>query len=104
MTAGQAYGRANSNLDGPVTRVICLSLCLLSACVTVPDLDTEISAAAQAAPYPDLVALGPILAQAGQVTPPDSAGMDARIAALQARAAALRGPVIEPAVRAGMLR
>ena len=79
-------------------------LFLLAGCSTFPQLDDRISPAAEAAPYPDLVALAPILAAADGAagrSPPVLAG---RLAALRARATALRGPVVDPATRARMRR
>jgi hypothetical protein len=67
-------------------RVLPIILCLLSACATFPQLDGTISAAARNAPYPLLTPV-PIAPQAsGDV----AADMQARVAALQTRAAAIR--------------
>lgn len=72
---------------------------LLAACAAFPALDTRMTAADRAAPIPALVPLGPLLAAADargaqQQPPADLAG---RVAALAARAAALRGPVLDAA-------
>ncbi len=76
----------------------------LSGCAAFPLLDTRIDPAAAAAPYPALIPLGPLLTQAGTggVAPLASAGLSGRLSALAARAAALRGPVIDSATRARM--
>lgn len=59
---------------------------MLTACATFPALEGTISEAAQQAPYPDLAPL--------PAFPPENAGddaaMQARIDALQARAARIR--------------
>lgn len=62
-----------------------LFLCL-SACAQFPALDGTISDAARAAPYPQLTPIPDFDAAPVQADP----AMDARIAALQARAASLR--------------
>lgn len=79
----------------------------LASCTEFPALDGTIDPGLANAPYPALVPLGPVLAQAGegasgaalveQALPP-------RLASLRARANGLRGPVIAPAARARMLR
>ena len=72
----------------------------LAACAQFPALDTRLTDADRAAPYPALIPLGPLLAQTdamGTAAPPDQT---ARIAALADRAAALRRPVLTPADRA----
>lgn len=68
----------------------------MGACTTFPELDRTVTPALEAAPYPALVPLGPVLAQA--TTSADgarqaNATLDARVAALKARAARLRGSV-----------
>lgn len=83
-------------------------LIALVACTPRPQLNGTIDAAARNAPYPVLVPLAPLLAQAdaaaatSQITPASVADFDARIAALHARAIRLRGPVISAATRARM--
>lgn len=85
-----------------------LILCLmLAGCADAPSLDGCISAAAAAAPYPTLEPLAPLLARAalpGRITPVSTIQMDGSAAALRARAAALRGPVVDAATRARMQR
>ena len=78
-------------------------LLALVACAEFPQLDSTLDDAARAAPYPDLVPLGPLLAAQAPVaaTDPGRATQD-RAAALRARAARLRGAVIAPAERARM--
>lgn len=79
-----------------------LLICALAACAPFPQIGTVTN---PDAPYPDLVPLGPLLAQAdapGQITPASVADLSARVAGLQARAARLRGPVIDPGTRARM--
>ena len=83
-----------------------LLLCLaLAGCAEAPSLDGRISAAAAAAPYPVLQPLAPLLAQAaqpGRITPQTPRQLEGGAAALRARAAALRGPVVDAATRARM--
>ena len=88
-------------------RPLCpLVLCLtLAGCADAPSLDGRISAAAAAAPYPTLQPLAPLLARAAQPGRIDAAStrrMDGDVAGLRARAAALRGPVVDAATRARM--
>ena len=88
-------------------RPLCpLVLCLtLAGCADAPSLDGRISAAAAAAPYPTLQPLAPLLVQAaqpGRITPQTTAELDGGAAGLRARAAALRGPVVDAATRARM--
>ena len=79
-----------------------LAACLaLSACVTFPEVEARVNDAALNAPYPDLVPIGPILAQGGQTTR-DATISANRLAALRARASQLRGPVIDRATRLRM--
>ncbi|MDT0683259.1 hypothetical protein RM543_11220 [Roseicyclus sp. F158] len=80
-------------------RSIFLALALLAgaACAPFPDLDTATSDQARAAPYPDLVALDPIIAEARAAR----AGTDpgpmtaAEAEALRRRAERLDGPVVD---------
>ncbi len=76
----------------------------LAACAQFPALEGRVSAVDRAAPFPILVPLGPLIALAGgdAGTMPAAAGLEGRIAALNARAAALRGDIIDPATRARM--
>lgn len=74
----------------------------LAGCAAVPPLPQIDDSAAQAAPYPALIPLGPVIAAAGEAGTaatgaPASAAMDSRLAALAARAAVLRGPVVPDA-------
>lgn len=75
---------------------------LLSACAGFPALDARMTEADRTAPWPALVPLGPVLAAADARAgaPPPAGDLPARIAALNARAAALRGPVIDAATAA----
>lgn len=77
-------------------RVFALILCCLPlACERgIPDLEQQLSAEARAADYPDLVALGPLLAQVEGPMPRSAAmegtSLEARAEALRRRAAWLR--------------
>ncbi len=76
---------------------------LLAGCAGAPTLPGDATDADRNAPYPVLVPLGPILAAAAVPGTPDpSAGIDARVAALNARADALRGPVLDPATASAL--
>lgn len=88
-------------------RLIALVLVLgIGGCAQFPELEGLVDDATRSAPYPDLVPLGPILsrADAGAPARDPGAGVLARAAALEARAARLRGPVIDAATRARMAR
>jgi hypothetical protein len=76
----------------------------LAACADVPRLGTAPGARALAAPWPRIAPLGPLLAAGAEarLTPALTGDLTARAAALRARAARLRGPVIEAATRARM--
>lgn len=82
----------------------------LAACTQFPELDNRIGTDPAGAGYPDLVPLTPLVARAhgagsGAEGPQQAiADMAGRIAALEARAARLRGPVIPTPVRTRMLR
>lgn len=85
-----------------------LAACLmLSSCAEFPELDQRISPELAAAPVPELVPLAPLIARANaapRITAATTAGLSGRVAALAARAARLRGPVIAAPVRTRMLR
>lgn len=76
-------------------RLIVILFCL-SACVQAPRLPQDGIARSETAAYPALVPLGPILAQAAIPTEPDpTMALDDRASALDTRANALRGQVID---------
>ncbi len=86
-------------------RALCLVAPLvLTACLAPSDLPPR-SAASAAAESPGLLPLSQIVNRAADTpqTPRLTAAPEARLAALQARAARLRGPIISPAARARML-
>ena len=89
-------------------KCVCLiaTVGLATACAQFPQLDDRVTPAVADAAPPDLIPLGPLLARADRPDPTltGPAGLDARLAALRARAARLRGPVIAPTQRADMLR
>ncbi|WP_300517750.1 hypothetical protein [Aliiroseovarius sp.] len=79
-------------------------LAFATGCSNAPRLDTGMSARARAAAYPALVPLGPLLAgisqEPGSYSPTLLTGnLPARAAALRARAARLRGTVVDTAAR-----
>ena len=82
-------------------------LSALTACTEFPELDATVSPEQANAPYPDLVPLAPLLAQANTsngTAELANTNLDQRLSNLRARASRLRGPVISAAVRARMLR
>ena len=78
----------------------------LGGCATPPDLGNTVPPELEAAPYPRLLPLEQILADSAtaEATPELEAALEARAAVLRARAAGLRGPVIEPPLRSRMAR
>ena len=82
--------------------IVCLTACL-SACSTFPDIDSQISPEVQSAGYPTLLPVQDLRAQVatGPSTPRDepivlqAEQIDTRADALRARAASLRGDVID---------
>ncbi len=82
-------------------------LASLASCAEFPALEGTISPEQANAPYPALVPLTPLIAQVGASqsgAENTQSELAPRVAALRARAADLRGPVIPPAERARMLR
>lgn len=76
-------------------------IALLTGCAAFPVLDQV--PADRDAPFPALIPLGPLLAQAGSGGQFDlTAGPGSRVEGLNARAAALRPGVIDAATRARM--
>lgn len=80
-----------------LTAALAACLALLAACTQFPALDSTITPALDAADYPDLVPLGPVLS-ATKITGVEpaqaTAAIDSRVAALRTRAARLRGSVL----------
>ena len=79
------------------------ALCAVAGCADWPDPAIPGAEAARAAPWPALVPLNDILAGVPADREPVVAPAS-RIAALEARAASLRGPVIDGATRARLAR
>lgn len=79
-----------------------LLLAAVAGCTPFPDLDFTQTAALEAAPYPTLVPIEPILASV-DAAPTDAAtetaALNARVAGLRARANRLRGSVLSGAER-----
>jgi len=75
--------------------LISFSLVLVAACSDFPQLDDTISEADRAAAFPDLVNLDTLLSDVptGSVQTASN-DLDARLAALQSKAARLRGAVL----------
>lgn len=86
---------------------LCIAAGLLVACADFPDLDSYISDGAHDAAYPSLVPTDALYANT-KIDPEQahaiSARLRARAADLQRRARALRGPVIERAAMARLVR
>lgn len=78
-------------------------LCAVAGCADWPDPVIPGTDAARAAPWPALVPLSDILVGGTRVSEPVVPSA-ARLAALTARAASLRGPVVDAATRARMAR
>lgn len=79
----------------------------LAACVEFPALDGTVAPENANAPFPALVPLDPLIAQAGMTdnrAATEQADMTPRLTNLRARAARLRGPVIPAPIRNRMLR
>ncbi len=76
----------------------------LSGCTPFPQLNKDASEAALAQPYPDLVPLDSLQARLNTtgIAPETAPAIEARIARLKARAAGLRGTVIDSQTRARM--
>jgi hypothetical protein len=74
------------------------ALLVLAACAQFPQIDAFPPAPATAAPT--LVPIDGLLAQADAAGPPVAASLQARAARLQARAALMRGPILDPDTRA----
>lgn len=70
----------------------------LAACNDWPEIEVPGEAQSQAAPWPRLLPLAPILSRAN-TTVPDEGPSAARIASLEARAGAVRRPVIDRLTR-----
>jgi hypothetical protein len=88
-------------------RLVFPLLLALSACSQFPELDGTIAPDQSNTPFPDLVPLAPLIAQAGVTNTAGAtaaAGLSPRLANLRARAARLRGPVIPAPIRTRMLR
>jgi hypothetical protein len=85
----------------PVLLVVSLAL---AGCAQFPRLGGEVSASAQAAAWPRIAPLGPLLALGAEadLTPALAGDLASRAAALRARAARLQRPVIDAATRARM--
>ncbi len=77
---------------------------LASACAQFPELDGEISQNAAEKPYPKLLPVETLHMSTPEprITPETGADIQTRVDALQRRADAIRGPVIDPATRQRM--
>jgi hypothetical protein len=87
----------------PNMRLITLTLpIVLLGCTQFPELDRAVSTKAENADYPTLVPAQTLLAQsetAGPTHQQTVAGLNARVQALQNRAARLRGSVVDANTR-----
>ena len=84
-------------MKGMVRLTALIALLALGACTQFPELDRTITPDLEAAEYPVLVPVDPLLARAteGQVDPVRTeAALLGRLARLRARAARLRGSVL----------
>ncbi len=79
----------------------------LSACTQFPELDGTIAPDTSNTTPPELIPLAGLIERANRSTTPADAvigNLETRLSNLQNRATRLRGPVIDPATRARMLR
>ena len=79
-----------------------IMFCALTACAQFPELDRTVSPEVEAADFPALVPLEPILASTSTAVHSNQqtqAVLEARVANLRARAARLRGSVLTGAER-----
>lgn len=85
----------------PLARLSLLTALLVAGCAEFPDLDASISPEARRADYPELVPVGDILNRRGaaRTTGEEADVLNARAAALRARARLLRGAAIDDATR-----
>lgn len=76
----------------------------MAGCSEFPELDAAISPTARQAAYPSLKPMDQLIAGAAevQITQQTTANLQGRVGGLNARAARLRGPVIDSATRARM--
>lgn len=88
-----------------ITPVMLILGLALSACAAFPELDRAVPAEATRGPFPTLVPISTILnGPAPVATEAAAAALSGRVAALRARAARLRRPVIDRTTRARMSR
>lgn len=89
----------------PLRPYLALAFCVsLAACAEFPELDAALSEEARSAPYPILLPVEELNARidAPRIEPETAAGIEARVAALKARAQRLRGTVLDSPTRARM--
>lgn len=84
--------------------LILVATLALAACAQFPELDARTADIDPRTPYPALVPLDPLLAGAtdDQITEETGPRLEARAAALRARARSLRGAIIDDETRARM--
>lgn len=85
-------------------RLVLACMLMLTGCTDFPDLDGHLSEADADLPYPALVPAEEILAGAQDpaIHPDTQIALDARVAALEQRAATLRDAGLDPEARARM--
>lgn len=85
-------------------RMVLACVLLLTGCTDFPDLEGRLTAADADQPYPALVPAETILAGAQDpaIQSDTQSSLDARVAALEQRAAALRDAGLDPEARARM--
>lgn len=84
-----------------------LSALVLTACARFPELDATVDPSAEGADFPPLIPIEGLLetpTSSDADGPDPSADVAARVANLRARAARLRGQIVDPATRARMQR
>ena len=82
--------------------LICLLTLVTAACTQLPLLDAAVSPEARNAPYPDLIPIEQIQGNVPTqlITTDTAPDIENRIVSLKARAARIRGSVIDDATRA----
>jgi len=84
--------------------IFAITASLLAGCSDFPALDAAITPTARHAGYPSLMPIDQLMTNAAevQITEETATTLQARVSHLKARAARLRGPVVDGASRARM--
>jgi hypothetical protein len=108
ITAGAERGMTQARPPRPLSTIaLLLGVSLLAGCTQFPELDRTITPELEAAPYPDLVPIDPLLAKAtaGRIDPARTeAALTGRAANLEARAARVSRTSAQSATAARVAR